>query len=374
MTWASGTKALAARPTPQARVRVAPDESLTPTRGGCVMANGTDWNRLMRAADAAPSILNTRPWKFLNLPYDDIELQADWDQRLEFIDRLHRELFISCGAALLNIRMAIRVTGDDPLIWLLTGDPTNYAVACPHCNLPGRLALIEKGQRTRPTTLIEHRLYEAIPQRHTVREPFRFHGIKMNMIIELLQAARMEGVRARLLHRRETRQLLRWTARVDEQLEQNPSYLAELSHWTGNGTPPGRGVSAATFGPKPRKHQHHPPVRDLGLTWHGPRQVENFENYPQLIALESMEDTPSEWIHIGQALQRLLLTATSYHVQASFLTQQFEEEDRNHNSSLTGQSWPWHGSGQMIIRVGYSQRSNALPIPGTPHGSLLEIP
>lgn len=352
MAWAPGDQSRCRAATAQVTVTATPEGILTATLGGCVMANGAGWNMLMRAADAAPSILNSRPWKFQNPQFDDIELQADWDQRLEFIDPRHRELFISCGAALLNVRMAIRVTGDDPLIWLVTGDPANYAVPCPHCDLPGRLALIDRGRRPRPTTLIEQRLYEAIPQRHTVREPF--HGIQMNMMIEILQAARMEGVHARLLHRRETRRLLRWTARVDEQLEQNPPYLAELSKWTGNGTPPGRGVSAVTFGPKPKEHQHHPPVRDLGLTWHGPREVKNFENYPQLIALESINDTPTDWVRIGQALQRLLLTATCYHVQTSFLTQHFEEEDRSYNSSLTGQSWPWHGSGQMIIRVGYS--------------------
>ena len=74
----------------------------------------------MQAADAAPSILNTKPWSFDDrLDNDRIELRPDWARHLKVIDPRHRELFISCGAALFNLRMAIRVTGHDPVVWLL---------------------------------------------------------------------------------------------------------------------------------------------------------------------------------------------------------------------------------------------------------------
>jgi hypothetical protein len=277
-------------------------------------------------------------------------LHADWDQRLQYIDPLHRELLISCGAALFNLRMAIRVTGDDPLVSLFAGEPTNRAAACPHCNAPGLVASVEMGDLRKQMTVTEQRLYEAIPRRHTVREPFR--GIQMTVVYELLQAARMEEVDARLLHARETSRLLRWAARVDKELEHDQRYLDELRRWTGGGPHARRGVPAARFGPRPKRYQRHPPIRDLGLTWRGPRQVKRFEAHPQLIALETMTDTPSDWVRTGQALQRLLLTATYYEVEASFLTQQFEVEDRNVTAPLTGQSWRWPEHGEMIIRVG----------------------
>ena len=65
-----------------------------------------DWTRLMQAADAAPSILNTKPWLFVDkLANDRIELHPEWTRHLKVIDPRHRELFISCGAALFNLRM-----------------------------------------------------------------------------------------------------------------------------------------------------------------------------------------------------------------------------------------------------------------------------
>ncbi len=58
-------------------------------------------------------------------------------------------------------------------------------------------------------------------------------------------------------------------------------------------------------------------------------------------------------MRVGQALQRLLLTATYYNVKASFLTQQLEEKDRRMSPfQSTQQWWRWPESPQMIIRVG----------------------
>ena len=37
-----------------------------------------DMTRLMRAADAAPSILNTKPWRFDRVAAHRIELRPDW--------------------------------------------------------------------------------------------------------------------------------------------------------------------------------------------------------------------------------------------------------------------------------------------------------
>jgi hypothetical protein len=285
--------------------------------------------RLRQDADAAPSILNTKPWKVDQVAADRIELRPDWTQYLEVIDPRHRELFISCGAALFNLRMAIRVTGHDPLVWLLPDEQTGGAAAgapvCQHCGeccgVGDLLASVEIITRLpHPVTVIEQRLYEAIPQRHTVREPFK-HSVPMRLLTELERAARMEGADARLLHRGDIRRLLRGIARVNKKLALNPLYLAELGKWTG-GSPGGRGVPDIAFGPKPTS-QRHPPVRDLGLN-RPDRRHEKFERHPQMIVLETKTDAPSDWIRAGQALQRLLLTATCYGVETSFLTQQLE--------------------------------------------------
>lgn len=314
-----------------------------------------DMTRLMRAVDAAPSILNTRPWKFDKVDDHRIELRPDWGRHLRTIDPLHRELLISCGAALLNLRLAIRVTGHEPVVWLLP-DEEPAGPACPHCGhtcgVGDLLASVEIVTRlAKPVTVTEQRLYEEIPRRHTVREPFG-HKMPMNMQAELEQAARLEGARARFLHRRDTRRLLREAAQIDQKLKSNPAYLAELRLWTGSHATPEHGVATGEFGPEPTSRRY-PPVRDLSLAWPGTRQGKKKFERPQLIALETESDKPSDWLRAGQALQRLLLTATYYRLQTSFLTQELEEEDRTMPAFQSArQWWRWPESAQMVIRVG----------------------
>ena len=316
-----------------------------------------DWPRLMHAADAAPSVLNTKPWLFDDKLADDrIELRPNWARHLKVIDPRHRELLISCGAALFNLRMAIRATGHDPVVWLLPDEQPGGVAVCPHCGdscgLGDLLASVEIVTRpTHPVTVTEERLYEVILKRRTVREPFS-RGIPMTVLVGLEEAAHVEGAGARLLHRRDTRRLLRWAARTDQKLKLDQSYVDELRMWTGSNATPDLGVPADKFGPEPRSRRH-PPVRDLSLAWPGARQLRKRFRRPQLIALGTETDGPSDWMRVGQALQRLLLTATYYGVQASFLTQQLEEEDRKMPPfQSTQQWWRWPESPQMIIRVG----------------------
>jgi hypothetical protein len=313
-----------------------------------------DITRLRRDTDAAPSILNTKPWKVDPGSANRIELRPDWKRHLEVIDPRHRELLISCGAALFNLRMAIRVTGHDAVVWLLPEEQTGGTATCTHCGEPcgvgDLLASVEIiTGRPHQATVTEQRLYEAIPQRHTVREPFT-HSVPAKILIELERAARTEGTDPRLLHTAATRRLLREIAHVDGRLARDPLYLAELRKWTGGGHG-GLGVPDAALGPRPAS-QRRPPVRDLGLT-RPDRHREKFEKHPQMIALETKTDTPSDWIRAGQALQRLLLTATCYGVETSFLTQQLELDDREiPHLQLTQMWWPLPEPAQMVIRVG----------------------
>jgi hypothetical protein len=313
-------------------------------------------SRLLWAVDQAPSILNTKPWKFDMLADDRIELRPRWDRHLKIIDPRHRELLISCGAALFNLRMAIRVTGHDPVVWLLPDEETTAAAVCPHCRdhcgVGDLLASVEIIiHRPHPVTVDEQRLYEAIPQRHTIREPFS-RSVPMNVLAELEQAARTEGAHARLLNRKDTKRLLSCAARTDQKLKLNQQYVDELKQWTGNNAAHGLGVPANKFGPEPTSRRY-PPIRNLSLAWPRTRRDQKKFEHPQLISLQTESDKPSDWMRAGQALQRILLTATYYRVQASFLTQQYEERD----GSLppfqgTQQWWRWPEYPQMIIRVG----------------------
>ncbi|OLT33211.1 hypothetical protein BJF79_07985 [Actinomadura sp. CNU-125] len=66
----------------------------------------------------APSVHNTRPWRFA-VSGTRISLHADADRRSDVVDPAGRELLISCGAALYNLRLSLRMRGYGFLLRLL---------------------------------------------------------------------------------------------------------------------------------------------------------------------------------------------------------------------------------------------------------------
>src|ERR1700712_4028560 len=60
------------------------------------------------AATAAPSLHNSQPWRF-RCTDATIEVHADLTRELPATDPEHREMMLGCGAALLNLRLAIRM-------------------------------------------------------------------------------------------------------------------------------------------------------------------------------------------------------------------------------------------------------------------------
>ena len=133
--------------------------------------------RLIDAAGAAPSIHNTQPWRF-RVTGDLIEVHGDPDRMLWVADPLGRALHLSCGAALFNLRLAIRMLDAKPLVWPLP-DPDRE---------PTLLASVQL-ELGRPATSHEREMSEAIHQRHTSRVPFSERPIPETVQIELEREA-----------------------------------------------------------------------------------------------------------------------------------------------------------------------------------------
>src|SRR6476646_3739535 len=75
---------------------------------------------LLRYAVLAPSERNTQPWLF-TIEDDAIELYADLTRTLQSIEPEGREMVISCGAALVYLRLAIRHFGYTSEVEILPG-------------------------------------------------------------------------------------------------------------------------------------------------------------------------------------------------------------------------------------------------------------
>jgi nitroreductase len=292
--------------------------------------------RIVEAAAAAPSIHNTQPWRFRIAGADLIEVHGDPERMLWVADAHGRALHLSCGAALLNLRLAVRATGAKPLVWPLP-DPQAE---------PTLMASVQLSQG-RPATVSERELLAAVWQRHTSRAPFSRQRIPDTVWAAMEQAAGAEFALLRPLAAAETEQVLRLAADADRELAEDFDHRVELARWIG--TEGDEGVPAAALGSRPDRDPA--PVRDLGRAAPATAlPAASYEARPQFAVFATARDDPADWLRAGQALQRVLLTAAVNGLAASFLYQPIELHDMRQSGPGW---WPWPESPQIVLRLGY---------------------
>jgi len=309
-------------------------------------------DELVRAAVAAPSMHNTQPWRFrIQDAGSTIELHLDPARMLPVGDPDGRAVHIACGAALLNVRVAVADAGLRPDIRLLPSPDQSLL-----------LAEIRLGGRHHPTRW-ERELHAAIWRRQTNREPFSNRLVPPGIRAELAEAACLEGATLAFLDRDEAERVLRLAAEAERDLLADPAYRAELARWAG-GHRDRDGIPGSALGP--RSPEGRDPVRDFTPERRpAPMRYAWFEEHPQLAALSAGPDGPVAWLAAGQALQRVWLTATCRGISVCPLTQPLE----------TAGAWqvrdPRSAAGppQMILRIGYG-----LPLPpGAPRLPVAEV-
>jgi nitroreductase len=302
---------------------------------------GTALDACLHAAVAAPSIYNSQPWRFV-VRHGGIDLYADPHRRLTVIDPPGRELYLSLGAALLNLRVAVLRQGRAPVTRLL-----------PDRAQPDLVAQVRLGPPVNPDATVRA-LAHAIPVRRTNRRPFTRVTIPPEVLAELAAAARVEGGTLTVVDQAGRDEILSLARSADRLLRGDPAYRAELTAWTSS-TPERRdGVPRTTFGPWDALETL--PLRDFGLTRpDDPRRRAHFEAHPTLVLLSTKADTPQQWLRAGQALERVLLTATVRGLATTPLTQPLELP-RLRKLLTDGTGVP-----QVILRIGYGPATAASP-------------
>jgi hypothetical protein len=298
---------------------------------------------LIGAAGAAPSIHNTQPWRF-RVSDDVIEVHGDPGLMLWVADPRGRALHLSCGAALFNLRLAIRILGASPLVWPLP-DPRGA---------PTLLAAVQM-REGRPATSSEREMYEVIYRRHSTRAPFSESRIPHPVQNALEEQADLEYAFLRMLSADGVDLVLELAAAADKALATDSEHRVELSQWIG--TSGDSGIPASSLGYRPDADPA--PVRDFRHAAPTVRlPVGRYETLPQLAVLSTANDEPADWLRAGQALQRVLLTATVNGLATSLLYQPVELADMDGR----GQGWwPWPECPQIIIRLGYGPAGAATP-------------
>lgn len=273
------------------------------------------------AATAAPSLHNSQPWRFRCTPMV-IELYADTTRAMPVADPDHRELLLACGAALLNLRLAIRALGVHPAVQLL-----------PDSNQPDLLAIVRLQGRS-PAGPLDQRLAEAIPHRRTNRPPLAPTTVAVPLLNGLRQAAKIEQAWMATLAAAQLPILRTLLGQAHDTQQHDPAFVAEWSHWTG---------------------------RDPGST----DGVPAFEPDPLIAVIGSFHDLPLAHLQAGQAMQRVLLVATIAGLSASLLSPvvAVPATRKQLRELIGGGLWP-----QTVLRLSYRS-----PVPPTPRRDIEDV-
>ncbi len=306
---------------------------------------------LLEAATRAPSVHNSQPWRFTVGPCR-IAVHADPERQLRVADAPGRALLVSCGAAVMNLRVAAEHLGFHPRLRVLPApdDPTLVAV-------------LEVDHRHQAAGGLGD-LYPAVAARRTNRYPFSGRRVSQSVLAEVIEAVHLEHAVLRVYDdQAEVDRVvgLIGAAELDATLTL-PAAAAERAHWVDSRWP-GEGVPAASLGP--RAASVRSPFRDLAPGSDPDRERVPFESTPTIAVLSTISDQRVDWVRAGMALERALLVLTRAGVSASFMNQPVELPDVRWllRSPLTGV-----GQAQMVLRIGHGP-----PVPLTPRRPLTEV-
>ena len=299
---------------------------------------------LIGAAGAAPSVFNTQPWSFA-VRDAAIDVFADTSRELhQSVDPDGRQLAISCGAAVLNLRVAAAHLGRASTVRLFP-DPDEATL----------VATVTLGEYD-AFVHADAELYPSIRRRHTHRRSFQTRAVPGATLAELTACAQTEHATLTILGAVERRWLFDLVSFSAVALAEQPGYEQAMTEWTAGSSTRFDGIPVTAFGSLPSGGQ--PPMRDFSEGH--PRLHADRERYtrdPVIAILSTTRDDRVSWLQAGQGLQRLLLVACARGLAASFLNQPLDvpeiRRDMKHPS--------WHGTPQMIIRLGYARRDVSTP-------------
>ncbi|HTJ42100.1 MAG TPA: nitroreductase family protein [Kofleriaceae bacterium] len=313
-----------------------------------------DTRTLLRCgvADAvlAPSTHNTQPWRF-TLHGASIDLCADLSRHLRVIDPDARQLVMSCGAALYNLRVSLRAAGREDRVRTF-----------PHVSRPELLARVTVGADRDPSDH-DRALAAAIHERHTDRGELAPRPVSHAIMSSLAAAAAAEGTTLTRLTPRAKQLVSELIAFADRRALSTRRYRRELARWLvpswrkrRDGIPIARKEYRSLLGAR---------LRGAFASLEQQRVIAS----PAIVVFSTRDDEPASWLACGQALQAVLLTATSLGLTASFLNQVLEVPDLRERVAalLTPRAHP-----QLILRLGFG--AALPPAPRRTLGDVLDEP
>lgn len=269
-----------------------------------------------------------------------MELWADTRRALAIADPQCRELVISCGAALLHLRLALEHFRFEPHVTRMP-DPAQ----------PNLLGAVAAGGMAHET---EEELFDAIAKRHTNRGPFDpERAPSEDALLRLQTAAMSEDAELTFLPAGDERSAAAELVAAADRLQgRDPAFRKEIAAWVRAGHSVD-GIPAKALA----EEGIMPLLVPLALrfvNWgekRAERDKETVNHAPCLAVLTTGQDVCLNWLRAGEALARVLLEATLAGLSASFLNQPIEVPELREElrQRMPGGAWP-----QLMLRLGYA--------------------
>jgi nitroreductase len=278
---------------------------------------GSDADKLrdaVRYALLAPSSHNSQPWLFA-VRGDQLELMLDQTRALPVVDPEQRELTLSCGAALYNLRVALRFFGREAEV-----------ARFPDPRRPELAAVVRLGAPC-PRTEEATALFGAIAQRTTQRRAFDRAELDEGLLRRLQVAAEECGAWLYPVEGLQREALTALIMEADRLQSDDPHFRQELASWMHpNRSRSHDGMPGSALGLGDLGSQVAPLVVrtfDLGDGTAARDQLLAMGS-PLLAVLGTHTDDRLSWLRAGEALEHVLLVARTEGVNASFLNQPVE--------------------------------------------------
>ena len=312
---------------------------------------------LVRYAVLAPSSHNSQPWKF-RIESTGISVFADHSRRLPVVDPEDRELIMSIGAAIMNLRVAARHFGFEETV--------HY----PRKNGDTPLVFVQLTNARKGTGgTSQERDFRSIPNRHTNRNPFLAARVPRSVISEIYTM--QQGLESSLYISTDgtlNSEIARLIGIADRKQHADPQFRKELAEWIRlNGTRKMDGIPGAAFGMGPAAAALAPwATKALNISRVLSAKDINLCIEAPCLIIVTAEDTVSGWLEAGQLLERVLLKCTTEGLQTSYFNMAIEVPALRVElkSLIKCSDWP-----QLLLRVGY-----CLLTPGvTPRRTVEEV-
>lgn len=296
---------------------------------------------LLRYAVLAPSGHNTQPWSFHVTP-DGIEVYADYERRLPIADPDDRELLMSVGAAIANLRVASAHFGLDATVMY---QPRSEE------SLP--LAFVAIGPATTPDASLGA-LFPAITARRTNRKEFDSRPLEDETLAAVCEFIDAHDDSIRFVVPHERTQTANLVAQADRILLGDRQYREELADWVrpAHGTTCD-GMCSDSLGlpPIPARISDWM-LRHVDISGSTAKQDRRRVEAAAGLVVITADDDRTSLLRAGEALETLLLLLTTRAVQYSFINSPVEaSETREELRSLVRCERP----PQLLLRIGYAE-------------------